>query len=233
MVRKTAQEKLEALYPQGKPDPRYTPKTVEQAVNHIAGAKKPPKNSRATWEQRCALSEKVKPLYTKPVTSVPEVPVGFKWSAERDEHLFDFLMQGGIIRVWLDMAGLTYSDINRRKKKDPTFAAKYDEARSLGMDALADEALLIASTPMDTEEVAETTLADGGKVVVRKKATILTLESSPFTVEWSSSRSGRRTVTARKSLLMSQTKEPRQFSRLAGNYRGWTSAHGTTQIARV
>ena len=162
MVRKTAQEKLEALYPQGKPDPRYTPKTVEQAVNHIAGAKKPPKNSRATWEQRCALSEKVKPLYTKPVTSVPEVP-------ERDEHLFDFLMQGGIIRVWLDMAGLTYSDINRRKKKDPTFAAKYDEARSLGMDALADEALLIASTPMDTEEVAETTLADGGKVVVRKK----------------------------------------------------------------
>lgn len=52
MVRKTAQEKLEALYPQGKPDPRYTPKTVEQAVNHIAGAKKPPKNSRATWEQR-------------------------------------------------------------------------------------------------------------------------------------------------------------------------------------
>ena len=37
------------------------------------------------------------------------------------------------------------------------------------MDALADEALLIASTPMDTEEVAETTLADGGKVVVRKK----------------------------------------------------------------
>lgn len=175
MGRKTAQEKLETLYPQNKragceePDPRYTPKTVEQAVNHIAGAKKPPKGSRATWEQRCALSEKVKPLYTKPITSVPGVPVGFKWSPERDEHLFDFLMQGGIIRVWLDMAGLTYSDINRRKKKDPAFAAKYDEARSLGMDALADEALLIASTPMDTEEVAETTLADGGKVVVRKK----------------------------------------------------------------
>lgn len=169
MVRKTAQEKLEALYPQGKPDPRYAPKTVEQAVNHIAGAKKPPKNNRATWEQRCALSEKVKPLYTKPVTPVPEVPDGTKWSPERDEHLFAFLMQGGIIRVWLDLAGLTYSDINRRKKKDPAFAAKYDEARSLGMDALADEALLIASTPMDTEEVAETTLADGGKVVVRKK----------------------------------------------------------------
>lgn len=175
MGRKTAQEKLETLYPQKKragceePDPRYTPKTVEQAVNHIAGARKPPKGSRATWEQRCALSEKVKPLYTKPVTPVPEVPAGFKWSPERDEHLFDFLMQGGIIRVWLDMASLTYSDINRRKKKDPAFAAKYDEARSLGMDALADEALLIASTPMDTEEVAETTLADGGKVVVRKK----------------------------------------------------------------
>lgn len=175
MGRKTAQEKLETLYPQKKragceePDSRYTPKTVEQAVNHIAGAKKPPKSSRDTWERRCALSEKVKPLYTKPVTSVPEVPVGLKWSAERDEHLFDFLMQGGIIRVWLDMAGLTYSDINRRKKKDPAFAAKYDEARSLGMDALADEALLIASTPMETEEVAETTLADGGKVVVRKK----------------------------------------------------------------
>lgn len=175
MVRKTAQEKLDSLYPQNKRagsevlDPRYTPKTVEQAVNHIAGAKRPPKEARATWEQRCALSEKIKPLYTKPITPVPATADGSKWSPERDEHLFAFLMQGGIIRVWLDLAGLTYSDIHRRKQKDPTFAAKYDEARSLGMDALADEALLIASSPMETEEVAETTLADGGKVVVRKK----------------------------------------------------------------
>ena len=175
MVRKTAQEKLDSLYPQTtragseELDPRYTPKTVKQAVNHIAGAKKPPKEARATWAQRCALSEKIKPLYTKPITPVPATADGSKWSPERDEHLFAFLMQGGIIRVWLDLAGLTYSDIHRRKQKDPTFAAKYDEARSLGMDALADEALLIASSPMETEEVAETTLADGGKVVVRKK----------------------------------------------------------------
>mgnify|MGYP001121606294 CR=1 FL=1 len=51
MARKKAQETLERLYPK-KPDPRYTPKTVKQAVNHIAGAKKPPKAKRATWEQK-------------------------------------------------------------------------------------------------------------------------------------------------------------------------------------
>lgn len=167
MARSKGQEVIDRLY--SEPDPRYTPKTEKQAVNHILGAKKPPKKTRETHEQRQHISEKVAPLYTRPITPVPEAPEGEKWSPERDEHLFAFLVQGGIIRVWLDSAGLTYNDIHKRKKKDAAFAAKYEEARSLGMDALADEALLIASSPMCCEEVAETTLATGEKVVVRKK----------------------------------------------------------------
>ena len=67
------------------------------------------------------------------------------------------------------MAGLTYSDIYSRKKRDPAFAARYDEARAAGMDAIADEALLIASTPTVTEEVAETILSDGKTVTVKKR----------------------------------------------------------------
>ncbi len=169
MAQKTAQETLERLYPTKKPDPRYTPKTVKQAVNHIAGAKKPPKAKRATWEQKVHMSEAIAPLFTKPITEVPPAIVGEKWSPEREEHLFAFLMQGGIIRVWLNMAGLSYNDIYHRRKKDPSFAARYDEARAVGMDALADEALLIASSPITCEEVAETELADGKRVVVRKR----------------------------------------------------------------
>ena len=98
------------------------------------------------------MSEAIAPLYTKPTTEVPPAIVGGKWSPEREEHLFAFLTQGGIIRVWLNMAGLSYNDIYHRRKKDPSFAARYDEARAVGM-----------------EEVAETELADGKRVVVRKR----------------------------------------------------------------
>lgn len=149
-------------------DPRYTPKTVKQAVNHVAGAKKPPKKQRQTWDQRKAMMEKVRPLYEKPTGEVPPADPGSKWSEARDEHFLGFVSQGGILRVWLREAGLTYQDVDRRKSKDPEFAKRYEQARALGMDALAEEALEIASTPYYSKEVAETTLADGEKVVVRK-----------------------------------------------------------------
>lgn len=164
MARKTVQAKSAE-----KSEDRYTPRSPEEACKYAAGTKKPLKKERKTYEQRKSMSESVAPLYTKPVEEVPPADVGSKWSEARDEHLFAFLIQGGIIRVWLDLAGLTYNDIYQRKKKDPAFSARYDDARSQGMDALADEALLIASTPMACEEVAETTLADGKTVTVRKK----------------------------------------------------------------
>ena len=167
MARKNAQETLEALYP--KSEDRFTPRSPEEAVRYVAGAKKPPKKNRESYEQRRHMSEAIAPLYTKPVGEVPPADAGSKWSEARDEHLFAFLIQGGIIRVWLDLAGLTYNDIYQRKKKDQAFSARYEEARSQGMDALADEALVIASTPMACEEVAETVLSDGKTVTVRKK----------------------------------------------------------------
>lgn len=149
---------------------RFTARSAEEAARYAAGRKKPQKKDRATYEQRKHMSEEIAPLYTRPAEPVPPPASSHeKWSPERDEHLFAFLTQGGIIRVWLDMAGLTYSDIYARKKRDSAFAAKYDEARSLGMDAIADEALLIASTPAVTEEVAETTLSDGKTITVKKR----------------------------------------------------------------
>lgn len=135
----------------------------------ILAGKKPPKELRATYMQRLQMAEDVMPLYTRPMTPIPEVEAGQKWSPERDAHLFDYLGQGGILRIWLKEASLTYRDIAARKKKDADFAAKFEEAMSIGADALADEAILIASVPMDGESSIETVLADGSKVVVKKR----------------------------------------------------------------
>jgi hypothetical protein len=144
------------------------PKDEKQAILWARGAKKPPVAKR-TYKDRKAASEKLAPLYTRPISPVPDADPGSKWSAAREHHLLEHVADGGILRPWLAMAGLTYGDVERKKDKDPAFRAAFEEARSRGIDAMADEALAIASVPVVTEEVTETQLKDGSTIQVRKR----------------------------------------------------------------
>lgn len=152
-------------------DPRYVPAELRDELNRKVATRKPRKELIDTEAKRRALAEQVRPLYTQVVGPIPPgTSEGWRqsWSKEREEHLLAFVSSGGIPKVWLDAAGLTYLDLENWKVKIPGFSARFEKARSVGMDALAEEALIIASTPYHTEDVAETTLATGERVLVKR-----------------------------------------------------------------
>lgn len=143
-------------------------KTAGGAAQRFSMLKRPLKEKRAEYRDRVALAEAAKPLYTRAVGEIPPADKGTVWSKARIEHLLNFLMAGGMASRWLRAAGISEGTLYAFKRRDPAFAEAYNQARSVGMDALAEEALELASTPYVAEEVAETTLANGDKVTLRK-----------------------------------------------------------------
>lgn len=85
-------------------------------------------------------------------------------STGTDEELVDcvedFLAQGGLIRDWCRMAGVSEGKVRKAIAATGREAA-VAEARRIGADSLAEEALAIASTPVKLRETTEVVGADG------------------------------------------------------------------------
>ncbi len=75
----------------------------------------------------------------------------FPWGkAEKD--ILKFVAAGGTVSSYCQASGLSYMTVRSHIQRNPTFKAQVAEAREAGADALAAEALNIASTPCLTEE---------------------------------------------------------------------------------
>lgn len=71
---------------------------------------------------------------------------------EIEPDILNFIAAGGTVAAYCSASGLDRSTVLRHQLVVPAFAASLAEARKAGADALAAEALTIASTPMLTEE---------------------------------------------------------------------------------
>ena len=69
-----------------------------------------------------------------------------------EEDILKFVAAGGTVSAYCRASGLGYEVVRRYLFDNPDFKAKMAEAREVGADSLATEALAIASTPMLTEE---------------------------------------------------------------------------------
>ena len=69
-----------------------------------------------------------------------------------EDDIVEHIASGGTMASYANASGLSYWSISNRMKLHPDFNARVGEARRMGADALAAEALRIASTPCMTEE---------------------------------------------------------------------------------
>lgn len=86
--------------------------------------------------------------------------------AEAEPDILKFVAAGGTISAYCQATGLSYIAATNHVKRTPAFKAQVAEARQAGADALAAEALRIASTPCMTEE--RITVYDKNDEVVTK-----------------------------------------------------------------
>ena len=85
---------------------------------------------------------------------------------EIEQDLLNFVASGGTVTAYCVASGLKRHEVLRHQATLPEFAAALADARRSGADALAAEALTIASTPMLTEE--RITVFDKNDEVVTK-----------------------------------------------------------------
>ncbi len=85
---------------------------------------------------------------------------------EVEEDVINFVSAGGTIAAYSRASGLKYTAIQAHVLRVPEFKAQVEEARKVGADALASEALNIASTPCMMEE--HITVFDKNDEVVTK-----------------------------------------------------------------
>ena len=85
---------------------------------------------------------------------------------EVEEDVINFVSAGGTIAAYSRASGLKYTAIQAHVLRFPEFKAQVEEARKVGADALASEALNIASTPCMMEE--HITVFDKNDEVVTK-----------------------------------------------------------------
>lgn len=130
--------------------------------------RKPPKSMR-TPEGKLAMREEIAPLRTRPTGEIPPVVNGEIWTEARKRSFLFYIASGGLLTEWCKAAGVGDHAPYCLAKKDPEFAADFDEARALRIDVLAEEALSIATQPRFTEELIETTAADGSVVSAVKR----------------------------------------------------------------
>ncbi len=69
-----------------------------------------------------------------------------------EDDIIEHIASGGTMASYANASGLSYWSISNRIRLHPDFKTRMDEARRMGADALAAEALRIASTPCMTEE---------------------------------------------------------------------------------
>ena len=100
----------------------------------------------------------------KPAENLPTVdPTN---TAEFQADLLNFVASGGTVWKYCKQVGVFPSQITRLQKKNPEFKAALAQAREEGFDAMAEEALRIASEPsIQAEEVV--TYDKEGNVVSR------------------------------------------------------------------
>lgn len=75
----------------------------------------------------------------------------FPWN-KAEPDILKFVSAGGTVSAYCQASGLSYLKVRGHIHRTPTFKAQIAEARVAGADALAAEALNIASSPMLTEE---------------------------------------------------------------------------------
>lgn len=75
----------------------------------------------------------------------------FPWK-KAESDILKFVSAGGTVSAYCQASGLSYQKVQGHVTRTPTFKAQLAEARVAGADALAAEALNIASTPCLTEE---------------------------------------------------------------------------------
>ena len=101
---------------------------------------------------------------------VPEVPEYLPTDAEtgrvvKSPELLDalcaYLAQGGMMLVFAKRVGLGRSTLSQWCSKDPKWKAAVAKAREQGVDALAEEALAMATDPLMVEDVYERYDNDG------------------------------------------------------------------------
>lgn len=90
---------------------------------------------------------------------------GLPWE-EAEPDVLKFVAAGGTMAAYCQASGMSYLTLMAHIKTTPSFKAQVTEARQAGADALAAEALAIASNPMPTEE--RITVYDKNDEVVTK-----------------------------------------------------------------
>ena len=77
-------------------------------------------------------------------------------SEEMLEEIFSYISAGGTLTTYCAKAHLPYNRFWRLVNRDPEVKRRYQEARRTSVDAIADEALRIASEPAWQDDVVET-----------------------------------------------------------------------------
>lgn len=120
-----------------------------------------------------AVNELIDKKHPKPLP--PDLPMekGRAGNEARLPALTDWLASGGTTLGFCRKTGVSYASLNGWLRENPEAREKVSEARKRGYDALAEEALDIASTPMMQDETYTEYDADGNitrRQVARKDA---------------------------------------------------------------
>ena len=125
--------------------------------------KRPPGLTR---NDRTTLKEAV----TEAMVGVPEMPEDLPRDPDtgrlvRSDELLSvlcaYLAQGGMLLTFAKLAGVGRSTLSTWCAKDPKWRAETAKAREVGVDALAEEALVMATDPLVVEDVYERYDKDG------------------------------------------------------------------------
>lgn len=125
--------------------------------------RKPPKEKRTlkgTVKERAAIMAAVSEL--------PEVVPATRMGPDVAEQAFGFIAAGGALREFCRRAGLSFSTVATWIHKNAP--EQYARAKEIGCEALAEQVMQIATTPMESTERIETTDAEGRVTVTEKTA---------------------------------------------------------------